>query len=58
MNATRGVDFPMENSKLLNDKIDIVSVNGTVYTHKQIEVREGRVYMRLKRRNLQKLYGF
>ena len=53
-----GVDFPMESSKIMNDKIDIVSVNGVVYTHKQIEVREGRVYMRLKRRNLQKLYGF
>ena len=48
----------MENSKLFNDKIDIVSVDGTVYTHKQIEIKDGRLYMRLKRRNLQKLYGF
>lgn len=48
----------MENSKIANDTIDIVRVDGTLYTHKQIEVREGRIYMRLKRRNLQKLYGF
>ncbi|KHO50879.1 MAG: hypothetical protein QT04_C0048G0005 [archaeon GW2011_AR11] len=41
-----------------SEKIDIVRVDGTLYTHKQIEVRDGRIYMRLKRRNLQTLYGF
>lgn len=43
---------------LRDETIDIVKVDGVLYTHKQIELRDGKVYMRLKRRNLQKLYGF
>ncbi len=32
--------------------VDFIRVEGNVYTHKQIERRNGRLYMRLKRRLL------
>ena len=35
-----------------DDKLDFITVEGNVYTHKQIEKKNGLVFMRLKKRIL------
>jgi len=35
-----------------NDKLDFITINGNIYTHKQIEKRNGLVFMRMKKRIL------
>ena len=46
-----GVDILLEFSD--NDKRDYITVEGNIYTHKQIEVRNGIVFMRMKKRVLE-----
>ena len=43
-----GVDILLEFSD--NDKKDYIIVEGNMYTHKQIEIRNGIVFMRMKKR--------
>ena len=35
-----------------DDKLDYITIEGRVYTHKQIEIRNGITYMRMKKRIL------
>ena len=37
-----------------NNKLDYITVDGRVYTHKQIEVRNGITFMRMKKRIINK----
>ena len=37
---------------LENDKVDFITIEGNVYTHKQIEIRNGITFMRMKKRIL------
>ena len=43
-----GVDILLNFSD--NDKLDYITVDGNIYTHKQIEIRNGIVFMRMKKR--------
>ncbi|MBI2101128.1 hypothetical protein HYT53_00790 [Candidatus Woesearchaeota archaeon] len=38
-----------------NEKQDFIIVDGNIYTHKQIETRNGIVFMRMKKRLLSNL---
>jgi hypothetical protein len=38
-----------------NEKVDYVTIDGNIYTHKQIERRDGLVFMRMKKRFLELL---
>jgi len=33
-----------------NEKVDYITINGDIYTHKQIERRNGITFMRMKKR--------
>ncbi|MBI2542436.1 hypothetical protein HYV80_07050 [Candidatus Woesearchaeota archaeon] len=37
-----------------NDKRDYITVDGSVYTHRQIETRNGIIFMRMKKRILKR----
>ena len=37
-----------------NEKLDFITIEGDTYTHKQIEKRNGIVFMRMKKRLLRK----
>ena len=39
-----------------DDKLDYITIEGRVYTHKQIEIRNGITYMRMKKRILKSSY--
>ena len=45
-----GVDILLNFSD--NDKVDYITVDGNIYTHKQIENRNGIIFMRMKKRFL------
>jgi len=38
-----------------NEKQDFITVEGNIYTHKQIETRNGIIFMRMKKRLLPEL---
>ncbi len=35
-----------------NEKLDYITIDGRTYTHKQIETRNGIIFMRMKKRIL------
>ena len=35
-----------------NEKLDFITIDGNIYTHKQIEARNGILFMRMKKRFL------
>ncbi len=35
-----------------NDKVDYITIEGDIYTHKQIEKKDGLIFMRMKKRFL------
>jgi len=51
-NSYVGVDILQTFSD--NDKVDYITIDGNIYTHKQIETRNGLVFMRMKKRILKK----
>ena len=37
-----------------NEKLDYITVEGNTYTHKQVEFKDGLVFMRMKKRLMKK----
>ncbi len=50
--------FEMYNQSAYNklfseeNSLNIVKINNNIVTHKQVEMRDGRIYMRMKKRDL------